>query len=70
MPISSEDMQLSYRRMLMARIQEREFASWGGEIIANCRRVIAEHERTEAAYIDEQIIERRKSSDDMKAKLG
>lgn len=59
MPVDIENLHRSYEAYLRAKIQEKEFASWGGSITDSFRKVIANHQAAEAEYLAEEIERRR-----------
>lgn len=57
-----DELLVSYRRSLMARIQQREFASWGTTLGEGFRQTIALHDELEEKFIAREI-ERRAAED-------
>lgn len=53
-----DDLLVSYRRSLMARIQQREFVSWGGTFEGSFRSTIALHAELEERFIASEILRR------------
>lgn len=58
-PVEIDDLLLSYRAYLLAKIQEGEFASWGGVITDTFRKRIAEHQEMENTYLAEERTRRK-----------
>ena len=49
----------SYERMLVAKAQINEFASWGGIMVTACHAQVEAHQRLEQSYISLVIEHRR-----------
>lgn len=57
-----EDLLVSYRKALMAKVQLLEFLGWGPGVDGSMRKTIAMHEETEAAYVAAEVQRRRQAS--------
>ena len=57
----------SYRSYLRAKVQEKEFGSFGGDL--DFRKTIADHQAVEEQYVREQLAERQSGDRALKAEL-
>ncbi len=52
------DLITAYSRALIAKVQMREFSSWGGGVMDRFRSTVAEHEAMEREYLDRVAADR------------
>lgn len=57
--MSIDELMNSYRRYLMARIQEREFSGFGGDVLNLAKKTVREHREAEDAYVNAEISRRQ-----------
>ena len=60
------DLISAYGRALIAKVQMREFATWGGGVMDGFRKAVAEHEAMEREYLDG--VAARRAEEDRKLK--
>ena len=65
--ITVEKLFQSYGSYLRAKVQEKEFGSFGGGL--DFRKTMAEHQAIEEQYVREQLAERQESDRALKAGL-
>lgn len=61
-PPTFDDLLISYRRALIARIQQREFVGWGPTVEDGLRQTVALHDALEENFIAAEI--RRRAEED------
>lgn len=69
MPISVEQLFKSYGSYLRAKVQEKEFGSFGGGMADAFRKQVADHQALEAQYLAQLRAERQASDAALKANL-
>lgn len=62
------DLISAYGRALIAKVQMREFSSWGGGVMDGFRKAVAEHETMEREYLDRVSAERAAADKALKEK--
>lgn len=67
MPITRDQLLVSYNRYLMARIAIVESAGFGGQIVEISQATLLEHKKTEDQYLSEQVAARAAEVTDLKA---
>lgn len=68
--ISVEKLYAHYGAYLRAKVQLVEFQSWGPSMTDSMRKIIAEYEAVEAAFVQQMLEDRRKSDAVFKEKAG
>lgn len=68
--ITLDQLYQSYGAHLWAKVQLIEFRSWGPSTTDSMKKDVADYEALEAAFVQQMLEDRRKSTELFKAKLG